>query len=183
MLCNVLVGNPLVKASGFKLESMAEYKEYSCQECGSLFMGRIRDRKRGYALFCSRSCGSTGNYSQQVMHDKTCRNCGKDFKVASITTKYCSDSCKQQYKSRLRKTDRRKGIFKVISMLTCEICGYDKASRDVHHIHPVAEGGTHAKDNLISLCPNCHRECHENQFTKDFLYALIAKRDPNLFSS
>ena len=27
---------------------------------------------------------------------------------------------------------------------------------EVHHIRPVDDGGTHAEDNLVSLCKSCH---------------------------
>lgn len=31
---------------------------------------------------------------------------------------------------------------------------------EVHHIIPLAEGGLDSLDNVIALCPNCHREKH-----------------------
>ena len=30
----------------------------------------------------------------------------------------------------------------------------------VHHIKPLAEGGTHERSNLISLCASCHAKIH-----------------------
>ena len=30
----------------------------------------------------------------------------------------------------------------------------------VHHIKPLAEGGTHERSNLISLCASCHARIH-----------------------
>ncbi len=32
---------------------------------------------------------------------------------------------------------------------------------DQHHIFEFAEGGEHTADNLILLCPNCHRRVHK----------------------
>ena len=45
----------------------------------------------------------------------------------------------------------------------CEMCL--KAERltpvqEVHHILPVSQGGTHATDNLMSLCQSCHTKIH-----------------------
>ena len=45
----------------------------------------------------------------------------------------------------------------------CEMCR--KAGRlvraaEVHHIKPLAEGGSHAFSNLISLCHRCHARVH-----------------------
>ncbi len=31
---------------------------------------------------------------------------------------------------------------------------------EVHHILPLSEGGTHDKENLISLCKSCHAKIH-----------------------
>lgn len=46
---------------------------------------------------------------------------------------------------------------------TCELCGWNKASCDVHHIKKQCDGGTHEKSNLIVLCPNCHRMVTEGK--------------------
>ena len=45
----------------------------------------------------------------------------------------------------------------------CEIClekGVAVPVEEVHHKVPLAEGGSHARDNLISLCKSCHSEIH-----------------------
>lgn len=45
----------------------------------------------------------------------------------------------------------------------CEICkrkGKLVRAEEVHHIRPLAEGGTHAFTNLISLCHRCHARIH-----------------------
>ena len=45
----------------------------------------------------------------------------------------------------------------------CEIC-FEKGSlvpvEEVHHKIPLAEGGTHERSNLISLCKSCHARIH-----------------------
>ncbi|WP_336135244.1 HNH endonuclease [Natronomonas amylolytica] len=40
----------------------------------------------------------------------------------------------------------------------CEWCGEHVDSPDIHHIKPRAEGGPNDPENLIVLCPNCHRK-------------------------
>ncbi len=40
----------------------------------------------------------------------------------------------------------------------CELCGYNKAPCDLHRIKPGSEGGKYVPDNVVTLCPNCHRE-------------------------
>lgn len=45
-----------------------------------------------------------------------------------------------------RYTDLTKGVF--------------VETEEVHHRKPLAEGGTHARDNLIALCKSCHSKIH-----------------------
>lgn len=43
----------------------------------------------------------------------------------------------------------------------CFICGFDLPDALViHHIIPVADGGTNASANLVALCPTCHDVVH-----------------------
>ena len=45
----------------------------------------------------------------------------------------------------------------------CEMClkaGRLTPVQEVHHILPVSQGGTHAMDNLMSLCQSCHTKIH-----------------------
>jgi hypothetical protein len=34
---------------------------------------------------------------------------------------------------------------------------------DLHHLNPVADGGLDDPDNLLALCPNCHRRHHNGE--------------------
>lgn len=45
----------------------------------------------------------------------------------------------------------------------CEVClesGTFTPTEEVHHRIPLAEGGTHSTNNLISLCKPCHARIH-----------------------
>lgn len=45
----------------------------------------------------------------------------------------------------------------------CELCykrGVMTPAEEVHHILPLAEGGTHDRNNLMSLCKSCHAKIH-----------------------
>ena len=45
----------------------------------------------------------------------------------------------------------------------CEMCyreGRMTLMDEVHHIVPISRGGTHAKENLMSLCQSCHTRIH-----------------------
>jgi len=43
----------------------------------------------------------------------------------------------------------------------CRICGSTERLH-VHHIVPLSRGGTHALENLITLCYRCHATQHEH---------------------
>ncbi len=45
----------------------------------------------------------------------------------------------------------------------CERCferGILTPVDEVHHIVPISRGGTHARNNLMSLCRSCHNKIH-----------------------
>lgn len=88
---------------------------------------------------------------------------------------YCIDHSKLMYK-RYNNTQRDKAINErydeewkevrqqyIVYKPYCEICRkYGKLIKadEVHHIKPLAEGGTHDFTNLISLCHRCHAKIH-----------------------
>jgi 5-methylcytosine-specific restriction endonuclease McrA len=52
----------------------------------------------------------------------------------------------------------------------CSLCGWNESSCDTHHIIERKHGGTNAMDNLIAVCPNCHRIIHKlKKYSKEFL--------------
>lgn len=45
----------------------------------------------------------------------------------------------------------------------CECCerkGKMTVAQEVHHILPISKGGTHDRNNLMSLCKSCHNKIH-----------------------
>lgn len=47
----------------------------------------------------------------------------------------------------------------------CEKClaeGRLTPVEEVHHILPVSQGGTHDRNNLMSLCQSCHTKIHHD---------------------
>ena len=45
----------------------------------------------------------------------------------------------------------------------CEVCkenGRLVPAEEVHHKKPISQGGTHARENLMSLCRSCHTKIH-----------------------
>lgn len=43
----------------------------------------------------------------------------------------------------------------------CEICGFNyRPVLQIHHIVPISEFGNNRADNIICVCPNCHKTLH-----------------------
>lgn len=42
----------------------------------------------------------------------------------------------------------------------CEKDGKIVPAAEVHHKIPISKGGTHARDNLMSVCRSCHNKIH-----------------------
>lgn len=67
---------------------------------------------------------------------------------------------------------------------TCELCLQPApfADRDglpfleVHHVEHLARGGADAIDNVVALCPNCHRRVHVLERSADVKYLLQKAR-------
>ena len=153
--------------------------EKECQTCGQIFLADSREVNRGNAKYCSLSCA--GKAPKQLQYPQVCKNCGKDFIAASKNAKYCSDSCKQKnYRARQKSLSEDSGsiktFYKIFENIPCELCQWDKTTRDLHHIIEVSNGGTNELDNLISVCPNCHRMIHNNLISKDDIENIIKSR-------
>lgn len=44
---------------------------------------------------------------------------------------------------------------------SCKICGYSfKPVLQIHHILPISQGGNNDTDNIICVCPTCHKTLH-----------------------
>jgi 5-methylcytosine-specific restriction endonuclease McrA len=57
----------------------------------------------------------------------------------------------------------------------CQLCEkeapfFDRNGKpflEVHHIHYLSLGGSDTLDNVIALCPNCHRKIHQLEIKED----------------
>jgi 5-methylcytosine-specific restriction protein A len=55
----------------------------------------------------------------------------------------------------------------------CEAGGLITPAREVHHVKPLSEGGTHDEDNLMALCSSCHSGFtlgENNRRRKEYFY-------------
>jgi hypothetical protein len=61
----------------------------------------------------------------------------------------------------------------------CEWCGEDVDSPDTHHIKPREEGGPNERENLIVLCPNCHRKADRGMISRSKLRHRVSDQVEN----
>jgi hypothetical protein len=61
-----------------------------------------------------------------------------------------------------REKNKKGSMFRVLAseLGACVKCGWDKVSCDKHRLVPGCQGGKYEKDNIVMLCPNCHRMAH-----------------------
>jgi hypothetical protein len=153
--------------------------EKLCECCGESFMANSKELNRGNAKYCSLSCA--GKMPKKLQYKQICKHCGVEFNSASKNAKYCSNSCKQKnYRLKQKDVSKEgrsiKHFYKIFENTPCELCGWDKTSRDLHHIIKVSNGGLTTLKNLLCLCPNCHRMIHDNPISEDDLNKIIKTR-------
>jgi hypothetical protein len=141
----------------------------TCRFCEEKFQAPLKEHKRGNANFCSLSCGASWNNSQRKVYAFICKECQTEFKSFSNHAKYCSKKCQQRYRNRNSsgKYKYRYHINNTINKLTstslCSNCGWDQSTCDIHHIIERKNGGTDDLNNLVIVCPNCHRLIHQGK--------------------
>lgn len=96
-------------------------------------------------------------------------------KLAEPGSQYCEEHKKlmdRQYNKHGRSPDVNKKYGRAWARIRnryvrehpfCERCfaeGKMVPVEEVHHILPISKGGTHDKNNLMSLCQSCHTKIH-----------------------
>lgn len=163
-----------------------------CENCG-----KEHDGTFGSGRFCCRSCANSRHFSKEVKekiskgvikynnenkltYTYICEKCNKGFQTTKTFKKnnhiYCDD-CKRTVKH--VKTDitsildvSKRTITKILnrSNVGCSLCGWNESTCDIHHIIPKSKGGNNELDNLIIICPNCHRVIHNtDKYSVDLL--------------
>ena len=76
----------------------------------------------------------------------------------------CSGHHKRKYNMPTISSVRKKELGETLNMnrSSCVLCGWDKAVCDRHRIKFGSDGGAYIHENVISVCPNCHRLIHMN---------------------
>ena len=129
-----------------KLKSQLKNYEHICQSCSITWL--TKTKRRNVETTLCKTC--TAKSAWQKTQAKGRRKNWKSIPIDDLhTIMQCSS----------------RTISKILSRsgCKCSLCGWDKTALDVHHIIPHAQGGSHEHDNLIIVCPNCHRLAHEGK--------------------
>ena len=136
-----------------------------CSNCTQKFQAPAKERKRGNAKYCSRSCSAKAGNRRRALRQYKCMRCGDAFESKAYRAKYCSTTCRVATNVKSSNMPKRRNhlaarVRKDFGVLACFACNWDKALCDVHHVVPRRNGGTNTYDNLSIICPNCHRLAH-----------------------
>ena len=97
-------------------------------------------------------------------------------------------------RDRLRIRNENHKEYKLILKLygySCAICGWNlpnitpngviqhQGGCDLHHITPYREGGSNDSNNLILLCPNCHKMADNEVISRTELRKYLRKSNNN----
>lgn len=153
--------------------------EKICKFCNQIFNADSREVNRGNAHFCSLSCNTYYNNAHRKKYKVTCKMCNCIFESICSKAKTCSSKCKSKlYRLQMKSCDNNitRRLREFMISQPCEICKWNVTSCDVHHVVPVYQGGKDVLNNLITLCPNCHRMAHRNLLSQDNLFKVIYSR-------
>lgn len=153
----------------------------ACSACGNVML--LKQGLVGKQTTCSMACRSlifSGEDHQRYkkVPDRFCETCSKELTHRSATrdrVKHCSISCAKKgekqwswkggiwpYASEFEKKIRYE--IRIRDKNTCQSCGskkYGKRNLHVHHIDQNKKNNN--QENLITLCPLCHRREHSGK--------------------
>jgi hypothetical protein len=175
----------------------------SCEQCGEEY--EVKPAKVDTSRFCSTGCRNEAQRNELVTRSCSRCGDEITRKSHEFTgdEAFCGTACLSQYLSRTRRGSDNpawKGgkslVTRVRSALgsgswgqisaeqraaadyECEMCGATSDGRrlSVHHIIPLATGGTHGDWNLMVLCNSCHRKIENvtRKFTEPHLFAPLS---------
>jgi hypothetical protein len=165
--CNVIERKKFMRKLSFN-------NKWYCQRCYTKAKIDLRDYGIGVCVLCGKEfkkiwssqiyCKECKNYNKNKKETKHCLHCGTGFITGIKNHVFCSVECNRKYRSRLNISPKiweikREAVFEMC-LFKCADCGGVKML-DVHHITPMALGGSNDLDNLILLCRSCHGKRHK----------------------
>lgn len=162
--------------------------EVNCKVCHKSFYAKTYFLRKGYGIYCSRSC-----YFASVRRGRTvlCEMCQtplyrgvKQLSRSKSKKYFCSKSCQtiwrnQQYTGQKHKlwkggwsVQYRKILLNSRKKPICLLCQEkDERIVVVHHIDE--NRSNNSVKNLVWLCRNCHHLVHYDSLEKQRLFGLL----------
>lgn len=126
-----------------------KFVPYKCEKCGKLVTAPF-----GSNRFCSKECANSHIISEE-----------QKKKISLQVVNFWNKKGRKEKPIKVPKSIldlSKRTISKILSRANqgCMICGWNEATCDIHHIIPRKIGGSNDNDNLVIVCPNCHRKIH-----------------------
>lgn len=153
---------------------------FCCKSCAISFGNKHRNMDR--TIVNKKISDGVKRHNQLKEYHYICEKCNNEFitssKIKTNRRIHC-EFCKRKvehYKNINEITSitdlSKRTISKILKRANkeCTLCGWNESTCDIHHIIPKSQGGTNEHNNLIIVCPNCHRIIHTtNKYTIEYL--------------
>lgn len=110
-----------------------------------------------------------------------CEKCGEEVTKYRNGRKVHCENCKRKVCHAKNKEElntildlAKSTVVKILNRARrkCERCGWSEGSLDIHHIEGKKIKQPNRLENLVILCPNCHRLCHNHKIDKKELQKI-----------
>lgn len=155
----------------------------TCKQCNKVFETTYKNKRTTCSYECENNRyeykkkmyrDNKRQKYQSIAKEKKCIVCGSKFMATTWSKETCSNVCSSTLKKvqknnsnhrrRKRKISQSDGSVDMSFLLSlrkvknCYWCStkITKENFTVDHIHPLAKGGLHSKDNLVVACFNCN---------------------------
>lgn len=159
------------------------FVQKNCEYCSNTFNARLKEVKRGYGRYCTRSCSTKAHRAIEaaaVVPNVSCSNCSKEFykndskkKLSKSGHFFCCRSCKDfaqriggiaeimppHYGTGNGVHDYRQRAFDAYEH-SCASCGWNLIDDVLEVHHKDRDRSNNDLSNLILLCPTCHDTEH-----------------------
>ena len=154
-------------------------KEFNCIICNKIIIKTKRSDPK--IVKCEDCKKKIAEQKKLVLTQYKCEKCNEIFfkNFIRIGRKMHCDKCIRKVKHCVNIKDiksilelSKRSVSKILKRANtkCSICRWNEAVCDIHHIKSKKNKGTNDIDNLIIVCPNCHRIIHsKKKYSEEYL--------------
>lgn len=175
-----------VKAKPSTVRRKKSGRMISCVNCGKNVYSFPYEKR----MYCSKACFDSFR-RKNVREKRQCRTCGKEFIYivkphSNSSGTYCSFACRNDGYAKMNPNPKSKYLRWRPARRAhinagndhCFFCGIKPKRISVHHIIPLANGGTHEKNNLLTVCPKCHVKAEK--ISREAACSYLGEKPTNL---